>query len=82
MSSGIIGWKTDLIRCINNGEFSQVMLVNIGIAATNEDIVNQGTKMNANDKKYLRELRGALPPVVFNYIRSCKTTKDIWDTLK
>ena len=30
----------------------------------------------------MSELRGALPPVVYNYIRSCKTAKDIWNTLK
>ena len=30
----------------------------------------------------MRELRGALPPVVYNYIRSCKTAKEIWITLK
>ncbi|XP_052627397.1 uncharacterized protein LOC128133931 [Lactuca sativa] len=30
----------------------------------------------------MRELRGALPIVVYNYICSCKTTKEIWNTLK
>ena len=35
-----------------------------------------------NDKISLRELRGALPPVVYNYIQSCITTKEILDKLK
>ena len=30
----------------------------------------------------MRELKGDLPHVVYNYIRSCKTAKEIWNTLK
>ena len=30
----------------------------------------------------MRELRGALPPMVHNCVCGCKTTKEIWDTLK
>ncbi|XP_023738187.1 uncharacterized protein LOC111886187 [Lactuca sativa] len=30
----------------------------------------------------MRELQGAFPPVVYNYLRGCKTAKEIWNTLK
>ena len=30
----------------------------------------------------MRELRGALAPVVYNYVRSCTTAKEIWNNLK
>ena len=30
----------------------------------------------------MRELLGALPPVVYNYVRGCELANEIWDTLK
>ena len=30
----------------------------------------------------MRELRGALPPIVQNYLRGCKTEKEIWNNFK
>ena len=30
----------------------------------------------------MRELRGALPPVVYNYVRSCTIAKEVWNNLK
>ena len=30
----------------------------------------------------MRELRSARPPVVYNYVRTCKTSKEIWNMLK
>lgn len=41
-----------------------------------------GNKQKANDKRCIRELRGALTPVVYNYIRGCKTAHEIWSTFK
>ena len=41
-----------------------------------------GNKKTTNDKKALRELRGDLPPVVYNYVCGCKTAKEFWDNLK
>ncbi|CAI9269200.1 unnamed protein product [Lactuca saligna] len=58
------------------------MLVTVGMSATSEDMISRGSKMQENDKKCRRELRGALPPVVYNYVRGCETAKQIWDTLK
>lgn len=40
------------------------------------------SKQQANNKRCIHELRGALPPVVYNYICGCKTAQDIWKTLK
>lgn len=42
----------------------------------------QREKHEANDKKYLCELHGALLPIFYNYVRSFKTAKEIRDTLK
>lgn len=41
-----------------------------------------GNKKKANDKRCIRELCGALPPVVYNYIRGYNTSQEIWNTLK
>lgn len=58
------------------------MLVTLGTATTNEDMITYGNKMKAKDKKCLCELPGALPPLVYNYVRGCSKAKQIWDTLK
>lgn len=39
-------------------------------------------KKQANNKRYIYELHGALPPVVFNYIYGYITTKEIWNKHK
>ena len=54
----------------------------VGIVGSTTNFALQKGRREANDKKCIRELRGALPPIVYNYVRSCKTTKEIWDTLK
>ena len=38
--------------------------------------------MKKNEKRCLRELRGALPPVVYNNVRGLKSANEIWNTLK
>ena len=58
------------------------MLFTIGTSTNSEDMITRGNKMTENDKKCMRELRGALPPVVYNYVRGCETAKKIWYTLK
>lgn len=63
----------DLMKSINKGPFLPKMLMVVGTAATAEDMITQGNKMKANDKKFLRELCGALPPVLYNYVRVCST---------
>lgn len=46
------------------------------------DVNTQTNKMKANDKSCMRELRGALPAVVYNYLHCCRSAKEIWETLK
>lgn len=45
-------------------------------------MIAQGNKQKAKDKRCNRELHGAIPPVVYNYIHGCKTAQVIWNTLK
>ena len=59
------------------GPFHPNMLVTLGTASTNKDMITQGNKMQANDKKCLRELHGALPLVVYNYVHGCSIVKQI-----
>lgn len=58
------------------------MVQAVGNVVAAKDMITQGNKKNANDKRCVRELQGALPPIVYNYIRGCKTAKVIWNTLK
>ena len=58
----------DMMKLINKGLFLPEMLLAIGTDPTFEDIRTQGNKMKENDKSCLRDLRGALPPVVYNYV--------------
>ena len=45
-------------------------------------MATQKEKYGSNDNKCLHELHGALPLVVYNLFRGCKTEKEFWDTLK
>lgn len=58
------------------------MLQQVGTVASNLDVVQQEEKQNNNEKRFLCELRCALPPVVYNYVHGCKTSTEILDTLK
>ena len=68
-SVGTRPYQADLLQAV----------VNFGARG---DMITQGNKKKANDKKCLHELLGALPLVVYNYVRGCKTVKEMWDTLK
>ena len=58
------------------------MLEEVGTAGSSADVVVRKDKQEANNKNCLFELHGALPQVVYYYIRSSKTTKETGDTLK
>lgn len=58
----------DMMKSINKGMFLPEMLLAMGTDPTFEDIRTQGNQMKENDKSCLRELRGALPPVVYKYV--------------
>ena len=50
-------------------------------SGSSADVSLQAKKQKEKDTKCLRELRGALPSVVYNYFCGCETIKEIWDTL-
>ena len=54
----------------------------IRASGTSNQVNDQLDHLKKKENRCMRELRGALPPVVYNHIRGCKTAKDIWITLK
>lgn len=61
----------DLWRSIETGPYHAYLVQVVGNVGVTEDMIAQGNKKKANDNKCLRELRGALLPFVYNYIRGC-----------
>lgn len=47
----------------------------VGIDAQNVNIMVTRMRRKANDKRFIHELRGTLPPIVYNYIRGYKITQ-------
>ncbi|KAL7608885.1 hypothetical protein Lser_V15G11539 [Lactuca serriola] len=82
MEDYLNGINEDLWCCLTGGDYRPGRLEQVGTASSCTDVVLQANKQKANDKKCLCELRGALQLVVYNYVRGCKTTKEIWDILK
>ncbi|KAL7592013.1 hypothetical protein Lser_V15G31779 [Lactuca serriola] len=82
MEDYLNGIDEDLWKCIIGKVHSLTMLQNVGTVAASKDVAQQAEKPKKNEKRCMRELRGALPPVVYNYLHSCKTSKEIWDILK
>ena len=72
----------DLWQCVKSGNFRPLMLAGIENAGSSADVATQTEKYKSNDKCCMPELRGALPHVVYNYVRGYKMAKEIWDTLK
>lgn len=69
----------DMIWCINRGEFSLTMLVTV--------LLLQVKIWSLKEIKWRRMIRNVfvnymLLPTIYNYVWSCKTAKEIWDTLK
>lgn len=48
-----------------------------GTTGTAADMVARANTKKACDGKSLREMRGALPLVVYNYVRGCTSAKEI-----
>lgn len=63
----------DLWRFVSLGPYRVDHLQAVGNVGVVEYMIAQGNKQKENDK--ISELRGALPPVVYNYIRGCKFVK-------
>lgn len=67
----------DLWRCVKSDHFRPSMLAEIGNAGSITDVTAQADKKKPNDKRCMCELGGALPPVVYYYVRGCTTGKEI-----
>ena len=79
----ILTWiDEDLLWCIKSGNFHPSMLTEIGNVGSSADVATQTEKYKSNNKHCTHELHTSLPPVVYNYVRACKTAKEIWYTLK
>nr|KAJ0225283.1 hypothetical protein LSAT_V11C100031530 [Lactuca sativa] len=82
MEAYLNGIDEELWNCILGDVRPPAAVQSIGTSSTNQNVNEQSERLLKNEKKCMRELRGALPPVVYNYVRSCKTAKEIWNTLK
>ena len=49
----------------------------IGTSSNNQNVTELTERLLKNENKCMRELKGALTPVVYNYVCSCKSAKDI-----
>ncbi|KAL7606668.1 hypothetical protein Lser_V15G16417 [Lactuca serriola] len=76
------GLDEELWNCINGTVQPPLNVQNICSSRTTSAVGEQQTRLKNNEKCCMRELRGALPPVAYNYIRCCKTAKEIWNILK
>ena len=81
MEDYLNGIDEDLWKCITVDIESSGSLQNIGYVASSPEVSNQAERKKRNVKKWLPELRGALPPIVYNYVHGCSTAKEIWATL-
>lgn len=68
MEDYINGIEEDLWHCVMGGNYHPGRLEQVGTAGSFADVSLQADKQKANDKKCLRELHGALKPVVYNFV--------------
>lgn len=72
MEDYLNGVNEDLWCPIIGGPFSATAIEFVGSAAQNYKMIVTRLKKKENDKMCIRELRGALPPVIYNYIQGYK----------
>lgn len=77
MEDYLNGIDEDLWHSIEKGPYRADLIQVVGNVGVAKDMITPGTKEKANEKRCLRELCGALPQVVYNYILGCKTAKEI-----
>ncbi|XP_052625667.1 uncharacterized protein LOC111890076 [Lactuca sativa] len=82
MEDYLNGIDEKLWNCINGPVLPPANVQTLGASGTSDQVSNQADHMKKNEKRCMRAQRGALPPVVYNYIRGCKIAKDIWIMLK
>lgn len=73
MEDYLNGLDEELWKCIIGTVQPPLNVQNIGSSGTTSAVGEQQIRLEKHEKRCLRELRGALPPVVYNYIRGCKT---------
>ena len=76
------GIDEELWKYVTNDFHPLPSVQGVGTSTTKPSVTEQTARLLKNEKRFTRELRRALPPVVYNYILSCKTSKEIWNTLK
>ncbi|XP_023759491.1 uncharacterized protein LOC111907914 [Lactuca sativa] len=82
MEDYLNGLDEELWVCISRTTQPPSNVQNIGSSNSTTAVDERSERMKKNEKRCLRELRGTLPPVVYNYVRGCKSAKEIWNTLK
>ena len=82
MEDYLNGIDEELWNCINGTVQAPTNVQPIGQSTTSAEVVEQQNRLKKNKKRCMRERRGALPLVVYNYICSCKTAKEIWITFR
>lgn len=65
-----------------NGPYDATVVTNVGSVSNYQSVVALETRKEANDRRCTYELRCFLPPVVYGYIRGCKSAMEIWDRPK
>lgn len=80
MEDYLNGINENIWKSIKEANFRQYLVQNVGNVGAVAQMVVQASTRKTCDKKALRELRGALPPVVHNYVHGCKIAKEIQDT--
>lgn len=79
MEDYLNGIAKELWNCIIDDVHLPSSIQSVGTSATYPDVIDQTARLQKNEKRCLRELRGALHPVSYNYVQRCKTSKEIWN---
>ncbi|KAL7614205.1 hypothetical protein Lser_V15G05372 [Lactuca serriola] len=82
MEDYLNGLDEELWNCISGNLNPPSNVQSVGASSASSGVENQNERMKKLEKRFMREMRGALPLVVYNYVRSCKTAKEIWNNLK
>ena len=82
MQDYLNGLDEELWSCITGKSTPPPNVQAIGSSSETSSVTDQVDRLKKLERRCMRELRGALPPVVYNYVRSCTTAKDVWNNLK
>ena len=82
MQDCLNGLDVELWSCISGNTTPPQNVQAIGSSSGTSSVNDQYDRLKKVEKRCIRELRGALPPIVYNYVRRCTTAKDIWNNLK